>query len=354
MMNIRLFSWLPIFVFLSVSCQKKVLTETFPSTKIAFGSCASQDHPLPIFDVINGYKPEYFIFLGDNIYGDSYVMDTLRSKYKRLSNHKNYQTLAAQSKIYATWDDHDYGENDGGKSYRYKKESKEIFLDFFKEPAASSRRQHNGIYHAEYINIAGKTLQIILLDNRTFRDDLLPYAGYVKNDPRYFYELDYNPHVDPTKTLLGAEQWAWLEIELSKKADLRLICSGSQFSIEYNGYEAWANFPHEQKRMLELIKSTKANGVLFLTGDVHYAELSKLNYPGLYPIYDVTASGLSSKWDFATPNVNRIKGPVMDNHFGMLEIEWSNPIKIKAKVIDDKNKERFSMNLDTDMLKVQP
>jgi alkaline phosphatase D len=35
-----------------------------------------------------------------------------------------------------------------------------------------------------------------------------------------------------------------------------------------------ANFPHEQKRMLEIIKKTKANGVIFLTGDVHYAEIS--------------------------------------------------------------------------------
>jgi alkaline phosphatase D len=108
--------------------------------------------------------------------------------------------------------------------------------------------------------------------------------------------------------LLGAEQWLWLEAELAKPADLRLICSGSQFSIEYNGYEAWANFPYEQKRMLELIKKARANGVIFLTGDVHYAEISKLEEPGLYPIYDVTASGITSTWDFATLNKNRIEG----------------------------------------------
>ena len=54
--------------------------------------------------------------------------------------------------------------------------------------------------------------------------------------------------------------------------------------------------------MLGIIKKTKANGVIFLTGDVHYAEISKLEEPGLYPIYDVTASGITSTWDFATLN----------------------------------------------------
>ena len=174
-----------------------------------------------------------------------------------------------------------------------------------------------------------------MLDVRTFRSDVLLYDTAAKL-PRdhYFYTPDYKPHVSTDSILLGEEQWKWLEGELKKPADLRLICSGSQFAIEYNGYEAWANFPHEQKRMLELIKSAKANGVLFLTGDVHYAEISRLEEPGLYPIYDVTASGITSTWDFATQNKNRIEGPVMDNHYGLLTIEWTKDPVIKMEIID--------------------
>jgi alkaline phosphatase D len=74
--------------------------------------------------------------------------------------------------------------------------------------------------------------------------------------------------------------------------------------------------------MLDLIKSTRAEGVLFLSGDVHYAEISRIVQPDCYPIYDVTASGITSTWDFATPNDNRIDGPVMENHFGLLTIDW--------------------------------
>lgn len=247
----------------------------------------------------------------------------------------DFKKLDSSTKLFATWDDHDFGRNDAGKWYPYKKESKEIFMEFFKEPANSERRKHDGIYKTEYIQQGDKTIQVILLDVRTFRSDVLLYDTAAKL-PRdhYFYTPDYKPHVSTDSTLLGEEQWKWLEEELKKPADLRLICSGSQFAIEYNGYEAWANFPHEQKRMLELIKSAKANGVLFLTGDVHYAEISRLEEPGLYPLYDVTASGITSTWDFATQNKNRIEGPVMDNHYGLLTIEWTKDPVIKMEIID--------------------
>lgn len=315
-------------------------------TKIAFGSCGNQDDPQPVLSLAAEQKPAAFIFLGDNIYGDTDNMDTLRNKYTRWMAQPDFKKLDSSTTLFATWDDHDFGRNDAGKWYPYKKESKEIFMEFFKEPANSERRKHAGIYKTEYIRAGEKTIQVLLLDVRTFRSDVLLYDTAAKL-PRghYFYTPDYKPHVSTDSTLLGEEQWKWLEGELKKPADLRLICSGSQFAIEYNGYEAWANFPHEQMKMLQLIKSTEANGVLFLTGDVHYAEISRLEEPGLYPIYDVTASGITSTWDFATQNKNRIEGPVMDNHYGLLTIEWAKDPVIKMEIIDKYKNSRIEYTI---------
>ncbi len=331
-----------LLMLLFVSCKEQP-----QQTKIAFGSCGYQDEPQPVLSIAAEQKPDAFIFLGDNIYGDTDNMDTLRNKYQRLGAKPEYQQLAATTKIFATWDDHDFGWNDAGKYYPYKKESKEIFLSFFKESAESDRRKHEGIYHAEYIQQGDKTVQLILLDVRTFRNSLLLYDTTAKLPRKnYFYTPDYQPHISKDSLLLGDAQWKWLEEELKKPADLRLICSGSQFSIEYNGYEAWANFPHEQQRMLDLIKSTKASGVLFLTGDVHYAEISKLESPGLYPIYDVTSSGITSTWDFATLNKNRIEGPVMENHIGLLTIEWTKNPTIKMEIIDKNRNTRIEYTIN--------
>ena len=318
------------------------------TTKIAFGSCGSEDHPLPIFNNVVDHEPDLFVFLGDNIYGDTENMDTLRLKYDKLGSKASYQNLKNNVPILATWDDHDYGWNDIGKDYRFKEESKKIFLEFFEEPENSSRRDHEGIYHSYSYEYGDQTLQIILLDERTFRDDLKPYDGEFDDDRRYsFYRNDYAPHTDSTHTFLGEEQWKWLETELKKPADIRIIGSGTQFGIEWNGYEAWANFPHEQERMLELIKRTKASGVLFITGDVHYSEISKLE-TDFYPIYDFTSSGLSSTWHFATPNKNRIEGPIMDNHFGLITIEWKGEeteILMETWDINDNQRIEYRVNL---------
>ncbi len=322
------------------------------SYKIAFGSCGRQTHPLPIFKEVVKQNPDVFVFLGDNIYGDTDDMDVLREKYGQLGQKESYQLLVQNTEILATWDDHDYGRNDAGKEYPHKEASKQVFLEFFNEPKDSPRYDHKGIYHSVYKSVGDKTIQIILLDNRTFRDKLKRFPKGKEADKRFFYKLDYVPHTDKSKTLLGKKQWAWLEQELKKSADLRIIASGSQFSIEYNGYEAWANFPHERERLIQLVSKTKADHLIFITGDVHYGEISKFEHPDTYPIYDVTSSGLSSTWKFATPNKNRIEGPIMDNHFGLLTVDFDHESpRVKAEIWDIRGNQRVEYTIPLDEIR---
>ncbi len=348
MKNLHYISYFFLIAILLIGCKNDKNQTSEPLvTKIAFGSCGSQNHELPIFNLVAEHNPDVFIFLGDNIYGDTKNMDTLKAKYQKLGSKKSFQNLSKNTQIIATWDDHDYGWNDAGKEYPFKEESKDIFLSFFNEPTTSTRRDHKGIYHSYEYDFGAKKLQIILLDGRTFRDKLKPYNNEFDNDNRYgFYGKGYAPYTNSDSTLLGETQWKWLEKQLTKPADIRLIGSGTQFGIEWNGYEAWANFPHEQKRMLNLIEKTNASGVMFLTGDVHYSEISKLE-TNFYPIYDFTSSGLSSTWHFATPNENRIEGPVMDNHFGLVTIDWdAKDPEIKMETWDINNNQRMELSIN--------
>ena len=284
--------------------------------KIAFGSCGHQNKPQPILKKIVAEKPHLFIYLGDNIYGDTRDMDTLQMKYELLGKKPEFKELKSNVPLLATWDDHDYGENDTGKYYPFKEESKEIFLNFWDEPKSSARYAHEGIYHSLIYKIDEKLIQIILLDTRTFRSDL------TFNDKKSGYKNDYMPTTTSDSTFLGASQWKWLDKTLSKKADLRIIATSTQFSHEYNGWESWTNVPEERNKMLELIKKNKANSVVFISGDVHWGEISKLNHEGLYPIYDVTSSGLTQKWPNTEPNKNRLGRVVRNNNFGMIVFSW--------------------------------
>lgn len=313
---------------------------------IAFGSCAHENAPQPILTQVAVLQPDVFVYLGDNIYGDTYSMDTLRLKYDMLAAKPEFQQLKKSTSVVATWDDHDFGWNDSGRHYPYKEASKEIFLDFFEEPNDSKRREQEGIYTSYFFGDEETKVQLILLDTRTFRDDLVKYNGNRDNDAAYHYGMGFSPNESPDSTLLGEAQWKWLEEQLKSPAELRIIASSTQFGITHNGYEAWANIPHEQKKMLDMIKSTRAEGVMFISGDVHYAEISRLEAADLYPIYDVTSSGITSTWDFATPNDNRIDGPVMENHFGLLTVDWKKPDpEITISIIDVSGQSRIKRKL---------
>lgn len=340
-------------VFMFFSCaQKDTQTANKSITTIAFGSCAEQQKPQPVLEVALTRNPDIFIYLGDNIYSDTYSMDTLRKNYGLLGARPEFKKLKEAVPIYAVWDDHDFGWNDSGRHYPYKEESKKIFLEFFGDQGDTSINNHLGIYHAAYFGEAGNRVQIIFPDLRTFRDKLLPYNNSKVGDPRFNYQLDYSAYTSADSVMLGEEQWKWMEDQLKQPADLRIIASSTQFSITHNGYEAWANFPHEQKRMLDLIRTTQANGVLFISGDVHYAELSRLTDSGIYPIYDLTSSGITSTWGFAAPNDNRIDGPVMENNFGLLKINWevSDP-EITMQIHDTSGQERISRTIKLSELK---
>jgi alkaline phosphatase D len=331
----RLFTILQFFILTSgilCNAQKKEnqgtpLDESF---KIAFGSCAHQDKPQPLILKAVKLNPDLFIYLGDNIYGDTPDMNILKNKYEKLASKFEFQELKKSTKILSVWDDHDFGQNDIGRHYPLKKESKEIFMNFWEVPQDSERRSHEGIYGSEYVKIGDKILQIIMLDTRTFRDNLL------KNEPKNSaYKNDYIPYSKKDSTILGDKQWKWLENELSKKANIRIIASSVQFGHEYNGYESWTNMPHEQTKFIDLIEKTKANGVIFISGDVHWGEISKMKTKNTYPLYDVTSSGITQTWTKTEPNKNRIGDVIVQNNIGLIEIFYKNkePL-IKLNLLD--------------------
>lgn len=306
-----------------------------PITRIAFGSCNNPaKKPSPIFDAITKQDPDLFLFMGDNIYGDTTNMKTLKAKYQKLAEVTDFQELKKQTKLIAVWDDHDYGVNDGGKSYPKKVQSQKIFLDFFDEPDDSLRRSRPGLYQSYSFGPIGKRCQILLLDTRYFRDEL----GKAKKKKTKNFVGWYQPTKNSSLTLLGKDQWDWLENELKKPADVRIIASSIQLIAHEKGMENWGNVPHEQKRLFDLLKKYKANHTVAISGDVHFAELSKKDIGG-YPLYDLTSSGITHThpaWAAAN-NSFRIGQPFDQRNAGVIDIDWSNK-SLTLGVLDRQSK----------------
>ncbi|MDF7813719.1 alkaline phosphatase D family protein [Hymenobacter sp. YC55] len=276
---------------------------------VAFGSCNRIDLPQPLWPVIANDKPDVWIWLGDNIYGDTDNMAVLKQKYDTQFNLPGYAQFRAQvPTIIGTWDDHDYGRNDSNKTYPYKKQSQQVALDFLQEPANTPRRQQEGIYTSYEYKVGKKKVKVILLDDRYFQDTLYRDAQQV-----------YQPN--PTGDVLGETQWQWLQQQLTNStADAHIIGSGIQFLPQQHRFEKWANFPAARQRLLTLLASSHAKGVLLVSGDRHIGEISKMTVPGVaYPVYEVTSSGLThpAANNKGEPNDLRVGPLVNQKHYGL-------------------------------------
>lgn len=292
--------------------------------KIYFGSCAKQYKPMPIFNAIVKDQPQVFVFLGDNIYGDTEDMSEMAEKYQLLGNHKGFKALKNTSDLIAIWDDHDFGENDAGKEYPQKEASRKLMLDFWEEPKNSPRYSQEGIYTSYSYGEGENIVRVIMPDLRWNRDELhsvgkLSYLA--KRIPNNMGP--YEPTTVSGASMLGSQQWQWLEAELKKPAKIRIIASSLQLLPEFTGWESWANFPEDRSRLMNFIEQQKVDGVIMMSGDTHWGEVSKQEGLTSYPLWEVTSSGLSEKWKDVSPNKHRVGDFTNQVNYGFMEFDWA-------------------------------
>lgn len=283
---------------------------------VAFGSCNRHDMENALWDDVLATTPDVWVWGGDIVYADTDDMAKMERMYAAQKNVPGYKKLAHQVPIIGTWDDHDYGLNDGGAEFHAKKESQQQLLNFLGVPKDSPRREQEGVYTShEYALPAGK-VNIIVLDTRYFRTPLTRDTLTNKRN---------TPNVYGQGTILGQKQWQWLEEELrTSKATFNLIMSSVQFLSDKHGFECWGNFPHEVDRLEKTIVESGAKGVIILSGDRHISEFSKTYLAGLpYPLIDFTSSGLTHVYDAFSGEENpyRIGEVVFEKSFGLLTID---------------------------------
>ncbi|HUO84852.1 MAG TPA: alkaline phosphatase D family protein, partial [Thermoanaerobaculia bacterium] len=256
-----------------------------PAFTIAAGSCAyinetSFDRPgtpygggYEIFTTIAAAKPDAMIWLGDNVYyreADWEDESGMRYRYAHGRALPELQPLLASTSQYATWDDHDYGPNDADRSYPMRDETLEIFRDYW------FNRTHGtletpGVFHS----FRWGDIDFFLLDDRFYRSP--------------------NTLPEEQREMFGQEQMRWLFDSLaSSRAPFKIVVNGNQMLNPQSSDEVFSNFPAEQRRLIDFITEAKIEGVLFLTGDRHHTVLMRREFPGLYPLYDVTTSPLTA------------------------------------------------------------
>ena len=288
-----------------------------PIHRIAFGSCSNPNVGDGIWHLIASFAPNQLILLGDQVYADyepesqwkrssGANAEQLEEEYRKFRLQKGFQKLllSLTHQWVATIDDHDYGKNNGDKTYKYRNESIEIFQKYNSEhfdpffesvdPVSGkvSREKKSGVFSSHFFsfpsNISKRQINfaVVLLDARS------------NKDPKGTTDGDF----------LGEQQWRWLEQELfSKKMneqDLILVGSGIQFLPDDKFVEEnWGEFPQQRERLLSLLARVgRRQNLLLLSGDIHSAEINQVrcypsddrsHEPEEVRLVELTSSGLS-------------------------------------------------------------
>lgn len=321
------------FILLLASCssKKKYVASEMSNADfvLAFGSCNRVDLPNLLWDDILNTNPDVWVWGGDNIYADTDDMEALREMYNEQKQQSEYKKLLESTDILGTWDDHDYGLNDGGVEFKSKDASQQEFLNFMNVQEDSPLRKRQGVYNSKKYNVGKHSITIIILDTRYFRTQLTP-------------DTETNKRIKPNKygegTILGDIQWAWLENELNtSKSDFNIIVSSIQYLSDEHGFEGWGNFPHEVDKLATIIEGSNAEGVIVLSGDRHISEFSKTSLKGVnYPLIDFTSSGLTHAYNgfSGEPNKYRVGEVIFTESFGILEFNF-NAKKVDFKIVGD-------------------
>jgi len=308
-----------LFFLLITSCKsaKDNTTQSGSETKftVAFGSCNKLSIDNLLWDDISAQKPDVWIWGGDIVYADTEDISKIRAKYDALKEVKGYRKLRKKANVIGTWDDHDYGLNDGGSDFPVKNESQQVFLDFLEVDSEHPRRSREGVYASHDYKVGDYSIRVIVLDTRFFRTSLTKDT---------LSEKKYRPNASKAGTILGETQWAWLTAQLNNSgAEFNLIVSSIQFLSNRHGFEAWANFPWEVEKLNKIIGSSGAKGVMILSGDRHISEFSRTTPEGCsYPLIDFTSSGLTHAYSnfSGEDNPYRVGDVVARESFGLVTL----------------------------------
>jgi len=318
-----------------------------PDFSFLAGSCAYFNDPVndrpgkpyggdsSIFVTMASEPAAFMLWLGDNWYYrevDYYSNWGLWNRASQCRSSKEMQDFWKATSHIAIWDDHDYGTNNSGSEYVFKKESANVFNQYWCNPPCPS---NEGIYTRYTYN----DVDLFLMDDRTFR-----WSDDVKDS------LDGK--INLQKVMWGETQLKWLKNELANsRAAFKIIANGSNVLNPYNKHDCLVHYPGEYHELLRFIEQERINGILFMTGDRHHSEVVRMKLKDGYYTYDVTNSSLTSGIykldDLEKSNPDLIQHMLVEqNNYTRATISGPrNDRKLKIEFVDGKGKSLANMEL---------
>lgn len=289
--------------------------------RVAFGSCFRRQITADerLWRALAQWEPDLFFWTGDNVYGDAHDPDILAEEYRRARDLPALATFIRGVPQVATWDDHDFGLNNGDRRHPSKAGALRVFTQYWANPPLGMADTPGAFFRYSYGGV-----DFFFLDGRYHRDPVEQPDG-------------------PDKTFLGAGQFAWLKAELrASGAPFKVLICGTGWSVAKGpDGDSWAAFRHERDALFDFLRDERIGGVVLVSGDSHVGELNCIPWSqrGGYDLVEVVSSPLAQnpvdKWLRLQPEV-RLR-PVFSAavNFGVLDFDLTGeePV-LRANLVD--------------------
>ena len=261
-----------------------------------------------IYENMADRNPDFMIWMGDNVYLRQQEWNTWSGMIYRYTHDRSIpelQRFLASTQHYAILDDHDFGPNDSDKSFWNKNMTLKAFKLFWANPSYGTGNIKGAITSFQWGDA-----DFFLLDNRSYRSP--------------------NRRVEKNKSQLGEPQLQWLFDNLaSSRATFKFVVIGGQVLSTSPEFESYSNygFDTERQRIIDYVHEQGIRNVVFLTGDVHFSEVTVLQEKGKPTIRDLTSSPMNSGANTNAINQNNTlripESVIMERNFA--EVTLSGP-----------------------------
>ncbi len=244
--------------------------------RLAFGSCCHKIgiHNRFLFGEVRKRQPHAMMILGDSAVDDrENRINMHRADYQLRDVSAAWRDLVAHVPVYASWDDHDYFNNDlNGIPRRFNAADREavraVWRENWNNPEAEDGRE--GIYFSSRVG----PVEIIMLDTRSCRD---------------------NARRNQHGSYLGEKQMVWLKETLAKStAPFKVISSGTMWSDYVSkAKDSWGSWDiAAREELFGFIEQGRIGGVLLISGDRHGARAFRIPRPSGFTFHEFEAATL--------------------------------------------------------------
>ena len=306
--------------------------------------CRRVDRGYPIFRTMARHRADFFLFVGDTVYADrgcrgeglvpsgpaAQSLKEFRDKHRYNRAEPTVQAYFRGTSVYAIWDDHEVRNDFSGRVEPLMPAGRRAFLDYW--PIVPPDSDPTRLYRKARW---GRLLEVFVLDTRQYRSPNTEPDG-------------------PGKTMLGPVQRRWLIDEIAASSALwRVIVSSVPLAIptgRSDRRDSWSNadfsghprehgtgFAVERGAIVRALRDRGVRNVIFLTADVHHAELIRHHPTHDYSFHEFIAGPLSASLGSPRPldrglNPRSLFARGGVNNFGEIEID---PARLTVRLIEE-------------------